>query len=108
MPEESQTLNVMTLSDQLEGILHKHLIQTPTGPELQLEPGLLQGLLQAIEKGVDYCSQEGYLRTAILCDPRIRRQLRRLIEKAYPRVSVISYAEVAPGFTVNSLFTLGI
>lgn len=108
MSEANQALNVMTLADELEGLLHKHLIQTAAGPELQLEPGLLQRLLAAIDKGVDYCRREGYVRTAILCDPRIRRQLRRLIEKAHPHVAVISYAEVAPGFTINNLFTLAI
>ena len=106
MSEESQSLNVMTLSQGLETQLHNALVQTAAGPELQLEPGLRQRLLAAIETGVDYCRREGYFRTAILCDPRIRRQLRRLIERPYPHVSVISYAEVAPGFTVNNLFTL--
>ena len=104
--EESNSLNVMTLSQGLENLLHNALIQTASGPELKLDPGLLQRLLAAIEKGVAYCRSEGFFRTAILCDPRIRRQLRRLIEKPFPHVAVISYAEVAPGFIVNNLFTL--
>lgn len=98
----------MTLSPELEGLLHRHLIQTGAGPELQLEPGLLQQLLAAIDRGVEYCRSEGFIRTAILCDPRIRRQLRRLIERSHPRVAVISYVEVAPGFSVNNLFTLAL
>ncbi|PKL76087.1 MAG: hypothetical protein CVV27_12070 [Candidatus Melainabacteria bacterium HGW-Melainabacteria-1] len=103
---EAQTLNVMTLSHQLEGLLQKQLMPTPGGTELQLEAGQQQRLMAAIEKGVEYCRSEGYFRTAILCDPSYRRQLRRLIEKPFPHVAVISYVEVAPGFSVNNLFTL--
>lgn len=106
MVEEQQTLNVMTLSDALEGTLHKHLVQGPAGTELRLEAGLQQRLLSNIEKGVEYCRSEGFFRTAILCDPSFRRQLRRLIEKPFPHVAVISYVEVAPGFSVNNLFTI--
>lgn len=108
MTSEQQTLNVMTLSGSLEALLTQHLIQTPAGLELQLEPGLQQRLLQTLENGVDYCRREGFFRTALLCDPRFRRQLRRLIEKGFPHVAVISYAEVAPGFKINNLFTLEI
>lgn len=104
--EDQQILNVMTLSQELEGMLYKQVVRTKAGPELQLEPGLLQRLLAAIGRGVDYCRSEGFYRTAILCDPGFRRQLRLLIEKAYPHVAVISYAEVAPGFAVNNLFTI--
>lgn len=108
MSEDGQTLNVMTLSDQLEAMLQKHLIQTAAGPELQLEPGLQRQFMQVLEKGVEYCRSEGFFRTAILCDPRIRRHLRRLIEKPFPHVAVISYVEVAPGFSVNNLLTLSL
>ncbi|MGV3524539.1 MAG: FHIPEP family type III secretion protein [Candidatus Sericytochromatia bacterium] len=103
---ESQTLNVLTLSPGLENTLNQALVQTPGGPELHLEPGLHQRLLATLERGVEYCRSEGYFRTAILCDPRVRRHLRRLIEKPFPHVAVISYAEVAPGFVVNNLLTL--
>lgn len=108
MSNESQTLNVLTLSQGLEGILQKHLVQSDAGLELKLEPGLHQRFMASLANAVEYCRAEGYIKTAILCDPRFRRQLRRLIEKAYPHVSVISYVEVAPGFTVNNIITIEI
>lgn len=104
--ETSQTLNVMTLSAELEGLLHNSLVQTPAGPELQLEPGTLKRLLASLAEAVEYCRSEGYFKVALLCDPRVRRQLRRLIEKPFPHLPVISYAEVAPGFQINSLLSL--
>ena len=106
MSNESQTLNVLTLSQSLEGVLQKHLIQGDAGLELKLEPGLHQRLMDSLAKAVEYCRAEGYLKTAILCDPRFRRQLRRLIEKAYPHIPVISYVEVASGFTINNIRTI--
>lgn len=96
----------MTLSPALEKALHAALVQGKTGLELQLEAGLQQRFFEALENGVDYCFREGFQRTALLVDPRIRMLLRRLIEKRFPRVAVLSYAEVAPGFIVNNLLSL--
>lgn len=106
--QSASTLNVLTLSPELEKQLHKALIQTPSGPELQLEPGLRARFLLALEQGLGWCQAEGYLKTALLVDPRIRRHLRLLIERHFPHLPVLSYAEVAPGFKINNLLTLSL
>ena len=110
-PPESdapQALNVMVLDPALEAALGSALVQTPLGPELQLDPQLRQHFLARIEAAHDYCWREGYTGTALLVDARIRRHVRRLIERAFPRLPVISYAEVAPGYHLNIVFTLAL
>ena len=104
--EAPQTLNVIVLDPALETTLGSALVQTPLGPELQLDPQLRQQLLARLEVAHDYCWREGYTQTALLVDARIRRHLRRLIERAFPRLPVISYTEVAPGYRLNIVFTL--
>jgi len=105
--QAAQTLNVLTLSPSWEDSLHRALVLTPQGTaELQLNPGLQQAFLEALQQGLDYCHQEGYLKIALLVDPRVRRQLRLLIERSFPHLPVLSYAEVATGFQINSLYTL--
>lgn len=96
----------MTLAPELERAFSNALVQGKTGAELRLDPGLEARFFEVLENGVDYCFREGYKRTALLVDPRFRRQLRRLIEKRFPRVAVLSYAEVAPGFVINNLLNL--
>jgi len=104
--ETKHGLNVITLSDQLEGLLNRSLVESAAGMELQLEPGLQQRFLQVLDQGLDYCQAEGFTKISLLCDPRIRLQLRRLIEKTFPHLPVLSYAEIASGFQVNPLVTL--
>lgn len=103
----TQTLNVITLDPVWEGRLQQGLRRSAQGTaELQLNPGLEQQFLSALEAGLRYCQTEGYLKIALLVDPRFRRQVHRLIERRLPHLPVLSYAEVAPGFRVNSLYTL--
>ncbi|MGE3727920.1 MAG: FHIPEP family type III secretion protein [Candidatus Sericytochromatia bacterium] len=105
---EKQPLNVIVLEAGLESQLGSALVQTPLGVELKLAPQLQQLFLDQLEQAVQYCWQEGYHRTALLVDGRIRRHLHRLIEKRFPRVPVISYTEVGPDFQLNVLQTIAI
>ena len=106
--EESKTLNVLTLHAEIEKLLQNALVKTPHGLELQVNPQLGKGLLEAIDTSLQYCLMEGYRKTAILCDPRYRFQLRRYVEKRFPGLPVISYAEVAPGYKINVLKTIAL
>ncbi|PIQ28160.1 hypothetical protein COW36_05020 [bacterium (Candidatus Blackallbacteria) CG17_big_fil_post_rev_8_21_14_2_50_48_46] len=108
-PESSSlSLNVIVLAPEWEKVLGSALQPTPLGMELQLNAALHQQLNIALERALDYCWQEGFYRTALLVDPRIRRHLHRLIEKKFPRLPVISYLEVAPGYQLNILQTLNL
>ncbi len=102
------TLNVMTLATELESMLIQGLVSTSGGTRLQLEPGLLSRFFDVLEQAHAYARQEGFQRVAILCDPRIRRELRLLIERAYPRTPVLSYAEIAVGYAVQNVKTLAL
>lgn len=101
-----QLLNVIALEPEVEKALSDALIETAQGIELNLPSQLTGQLFEQLSQAVEHCFFEGYKKTAILCDPRLRFHLRRLIEKKFPRVPVISYAEVAPGFKVNILKSL--
>jgi type III secretory pathway component EscV len=112
MQEESpfgkQPLNVIVLEAELESQLGSSLVETPLGSMLQLAPQLQAQFMERLEQAVQYCWQEGYHRTALLVDGRIRRHVHRLIEKKYPRVPVLSYTEVAPDFEVHVLQTIAL
>lgn len=105
--QAAQTLNVITLDPLWEDRLQQGLCPQRQGTaELRLAPGLEHQLVQALQLALAYCQAEGYLKIALLVDPRVRRQVRRLIERPLPHLPVLSYAEIAPGFCVNSLYTV--
>ena len=101
-------LNVMTLSTELEHQLIQSLQRTAAGSRLVLAPSLLSRFLSVLNEATLYARQEGFQRVAILCDPRIRRELRELIERAHPQTPVLSYPEIAPGFCIQNVRTLEI
>lgn len=84
------------------------LVQTKAGSELQLDPGLRTRFLLALEHGLAWSHHEGYRKVVLLVDPQIRRQIHRVVERQFPHLSVLSYAEVAPGYSVNNLLSLSL
>lgn len=99
-------LNVVTLSTDLEKALIQSLKTTSAGSRIILEAGLLSQFFEALSEVLDYARAEGFQRVAILCDARIRRELRLLIESAAPHTPVIAYTEIAPGFCIQNVRTL--
>ncbi len=101
-------LNVLTLATELESQLIQSLSVTASGSQLVLAPQLLSRFFEVLKEATRYAQQEGFQRVALLCDPRIRRELRLLVERAYPQMPVLSYAEIAPGFFVQNVRTLNL
>ena len=87
-------LHAMTLLPKLEQTLAASLHQTETGPALIVEPDLLQRLLSGIAGEMERAASRGH-EPVLLCSARIRRPLRRLIERSLPNLPVLAYAEVA-------------
>ena len=104
----ASTIHVISLDADLEKQMQNALVQTKTGLELQLAPSLRTRFLLALEQGLAWCHHEGYRKVVLLVDPQIRRQLRRVIERHFPHLSVLSYAEVAPGYSINNLLSLSL
>jgi flagellar biosynthesis component FlhA len=105
-PLDANVINVITLDSDVERLLANSLVDIGLGPELRLEPSLQQRFLTQLEAALTWCWQEGYQKTALLCDGRLRRHVRRLIERKHPQTAVLSYAEIAPGFQIEVLRTL--
>ena len=99
-------LRVIALDHTVDKALSGALTETPQGMRLVLEPKIQALFFEKLGSLLDYAWQEGYRKTVILCDPRIRQPLHRLIEKKFPRVPVLSFAEVATGFQIDTLGTL--
>lgn len=85
------TLSVLTLDPVLEKCL--------TG---SLDPFQGQEVLQALEREVQSLQARG-LQPIVLTSPPARPALRRLSERAFPQLVVLSWNEIAPKVQVHSL-----
>ncbi len=81
-------------------------MQTPDGSYLGLDPGRAESLVEALRVEVDRVAGVGQ-RPVVLCSARLRRHLRSLIAHALPRVPVVSYHELAPSTTVDTVGVVG-
>ncbi|MFN8609136.1 MAG: flagellar biosynthesis protein FlhA [Vulcanimicrobiota bacterium] len=97
-----RVLNVISLDPELERLVKKAIYRDSSGLQLNLEPQAGQMLLAALAKEVDSVRERG-LQPIVLTSPEVRPALRRLAERSFPTLVVLSWNEVAPAVQVNSI-----
>lgn len=101
-----RVLNVVSLDPELERMLKKAIYRDSVGMQLNLEPQSGQLLLSALAKEIDSLRERG-VQPIVLTSPEVRPALRRLAERSFPTLVVLSWNEVAPGIQVNSVSMAG-
>ena len=99
-------LKVISLSEDLEYLLRNSIIKDPDGNKIELNPSVLLKLNDEITKKLNWCFSEGFTTVPIVCRPDIRLYFRRLIEKAFPRLQVLSYIEITPNYKLEVVTTI--
>ena len=98
-------LCAMLLDPVAEQAILKSLRETSSALWLDLDLDSNLRLLGSVARGLEKAQREGGA-PVVLCSPRPRRFLRRLLEPSFPELPVLSYAEVAPMTEVQTLCTL--
>lgn len=96
------TMTVFSFHPSVEQILVDNVRQTELGARLILDPNRVQELLKSIRDQIELVAQRGH-EPVVLCSPRTRLHVRRLIEQSFPTVAVLSYAEIAPDVNIESI-----
>jgi len=99
MYQESGVLTVLTLSPEWEEVIADSVEHTDRGLAVSLDPRLLQELYGALGQALEEHIMPYPL---ILVSPQIRMALKRLTERAIPRLIVLSYNEISPDVQVNA------
>jgi flagellar biosynthesis protein FlhA len=99
-------LQVMMLDREVEELLMRHTRATDQGVALTLDPESAQRILKSIEKAIDQWSV--MLGTPILtCLPAVRVPLRKLTEKFFPQLVILSHNEIPAKIPVETLSLVG-
>lgn len=96
------TINVITLDPSIEQIVQGAIQRTEAGSFLTLDPNTGQEILQAISGQVTQLQERG-LQPILLCSPPVRSALRKLTERSFPNLVLLSWNEIAPKVNVNSV-----
>ncbi|MEJ5299242.1 MAG: flagellar biosynthesis protein FlhA [Armatimonadota bacterium] len=100
--EADGRLYVFTVDPKLEKLLSESVRQTENGPRCIIDPALLQRLLLATRDCMEKMAREGRQPIALVSPP-VRLHFRRLVERNFPQLVVLSYNEIAAGVNIESL-----
>ena len=92
-------IQVLTLEPAIEVDIEQAVL--PEG-WLSMAPDKGQEVLQAMVEPIRLLQDRG-LAPVILTSPKVRPALRLLSERSFPKLTVLSWNEVAPGYEVNSV-----
>ncbi len=95
-------INVITLDPQIEQIIAQSIQRTEMGSFLALDPNMGQEVLMSVGQEVGKLQEKG-LQPIILCAPQIRPALKKLTDRSFPTLVVLSWNEIAPKVNVNSV-----
>ena len=96
------TINVITLDPGIEQTVQAAIQRTEQGSFLTIDPNVGQEILQAISNEVEQLQEKG-LQPILLTSPPIRPALRKLTERSFPNLVLLSWNEIAPKVNVNSV-----
>ena len=93
-------INALTLSPELEQQLIAAAERRGGGPAL--DPHMAQAIVESIARESQAMAERGQVPT-LVCAPAIRPVLRRIAQHAYPKLIVLSYAELDPKLEIEAV-----
>ncbi len=101
---DSETIPIITLDHEVEQTIQSSLQSGGQGSTLAIEPKKAKSILEGIGKYLE--KFKGGTAPVLLCPPSIRLHVKKLTERYFPDLTVISHNEVAPQVKIQSLGTV--
>ncbi len=98
---DSGDLLAVTLSPDVENTIAAGL--SSDGQNLSLDPNFTRMMIDNLNKEIENVLTQTGNQPVILCSSPIRMAFRKLIERTYPQISVISYNEIPPNINARSV-----
>lgn len=95
-------INVISLDPQVEQLIAGSIQRSEVGSFLALDPNLGQEVLARVGDQINALQEQG-LQPIILVAPQIRPAFKKLTERSFPNLIVLSWNEIAPKVNVNSV-----
>ncbi len=92
---------LITLTKPVEDVISKSIQHKESGSYLAIDPQMAQIILDSIGRAISLFA--GGQQPALLTAPQIRPHVRKLTERYYPSLIVLSHNEITPNLKVRSL-----
>jgi flagellar biosynthesis protein FlhA len=97
------SLSVMTLDQNVEGLIQQAIQKTELSSYLALEPTVAEKILAKIREGVEAVTPMLETAPVLLASPLVRMYLRKLTERFLPDLVVLSHSEIVPTVQIRTL-----
>lgn len=94
-------LYVVTLSPDVENTIAKGA--SPDGTSVTLDPNFTRTLFDKMNTELEKAITATSNQPVILCSSPIRLLFRKLVERTYPQIAIMSYNEISPNVKVKSV-----
>ena len=94
-------LFVITLSPDIENTIAKGA--SPDGTSVTLDPSFTRALFDRMNLELEKAITATGHQPVILCSSPIRLLFRKLVERTYPQIAIMSYNEISPNVKVKSV-----
>jgi len=98
---DSGELMAVTLSPDIENIIAAGISQD--GQSLSLDPIFTRSLIDNLNSEIERVLSSTGNQPVILCSSQIRLAFRRLVERTFPQISIMSYNEISSNITAKSV-----
>lgn len=102
LKDKNNTIQVITLGSNVEGVLNANLKEQNGVTYLDFPANISEKLIEKVQEAISAAIENG-IEPIILTSPKIRRYFRGFIERFFPKVPVISYAEIAEGVEIKTV-----
>ncbi|OGP21312.1 MAG: flagellar biosynthesis protein FlhA [Deltaproteobacteria bacterium GWA2_55_10] len=96
------TIQAISLSHEIEEAIVKSVHETPQGSFLTIEPGLAQKILARVKEGLEEAMSRGH-QPVLIVSHQTRRFVRKLTERVFPAVAILSHNEISSNARVQTL-----
>jgi len=105
MLSKDSVIYAAAVDPQVEQMILSSLQKNEFGTFPVLDPNVSQSILMSVAEFVRFASNNGY-QPIIITSPTVRRHLRKIIERNFSQVFVISFAEVAQNYQIKNIYII--
>jgi flagellar biosynthesis protein FlhA len=100
--DHNNTIHVIMVSPQIEDGISRSIQHTEHESFVSPDPGLVRKLIENTQKLMDRFTAKG-MPPIVLCSPNTRVHIRKIMERFFPNIIVLSHNEIASNANITSL-----
>lgn len=105
MLAKDSVIYAAAVDPQVEQVILNSLQKNEFGTFPVLDPNISQAILMSVAEFMRFATNNGY-QPVIITSPTVRRHFRKIIERNFGQIFVISFAEVASNYQIKNIYLI--